>query len=181
MVDVVSILDHVADDARQADQGQAMSWYVFFLFLHILTAILAFGTAMLAFPFIGAFAEKESAHVNFAFRLSFAMGRRGVTPLALATFGFGIVLIVLGGWNPLTDEWLLISIILFLVTVVDAQLMTLPTVRRLAELTASPAESATGTPSADVSKLVRKVKIGGTTSAVLLATITLLMVWKPGS
>lgn len=158
-----------------------MSWYVFFLFLHILTAILAFGTAMLAFPFIGKFAEKESTHINFAFRLSYAMGRYGVTPLALATFGFGIVLLVLGGWNPLTEEWLLISIILFLITVVDSQVMTLPTVKRLAEVTASPTQGATGTLSTDVERLVRKVKIGGTTSAVLLTTITLLMVWKPAS
>lgn len=152
-----------------------MTWYVFVLFLHILAAILAFGTAMLAFPFIGAFAEKNPGHVNFAFRLSYALGRRAVTPVAIATFLLGLLLVILGDWNLVTDEWLTISIILFAVTVVDAQLVTLPTVAKLAEITVSDAASP------EVPRLVRKVRIGGTASAALLATITLLMVWKPGS
>jgi hypothetical protein len=33
----------------------------------------------------------------------------------------------------------------------------------------------------EVAGLVRKVRIGGTLSALLLVTITLLMVWKPGA
>lgn len=155
-----------------------MTWYVFFLFLHILAAILAFGTAMLAFPFIGAFSEKEPAHVNFALRLSYALGRRAVTPLALATFGLGIILIVVGDWDLFANEWLLMSIILFLMTVADAQLVTLPTVGRLAKLTSG--DNQAPVPQDEIDRLVRKVRIGGTASALLLATITLLMVWKPG-
>lgn len=156
-----------------------MTWRVFVLFLHILGSILAFGTAMLAFPFIGAFAEKEPAHLNFSLRLSYALGRRAVTPLALTTFGLGIVLIVLSDWDLFANEWLSISIVLFLVTVADAQLVTLPTVGRLVKLTSAGGDNAS-TSSIEIERLVRKVRIGGTVSALLLVTITLLMVWKPG-
>ncbi len=155
-----------------------MTWYVFFLFLHILGAILAFGTAMLAFPFIGAFSEKEPAHVNFGLRLSYALGRRAVTPAALSTFGLGIVLILVGDWDLFANEWLLVSIVLFLITVADAQLVTLPAVGRLVKLTSADNDATDS--GAEIDRLVRKVRIGGTASALLLTTITLLMVWKPG-
>lgn len=87
---------------------------------------------------------------------------------------------VLGDWNVFSNEWLLISIVLFLITVADAQLVTLPTVRRLADLTGTPNQSTAGN-EAEIPRLVRKVRIGGTFSALLLVTITLLMVWKPGA
>lgn len=161
-------------------EGEALTARVFFLFLHVLAAILAFGTAMLAFPFIGAFAGKEPQHANFAIRLNYALGKRAVTPLALATFVLGLILIAVGDWNIARNEWLLISIILFLITVADAQLITLPTVRKLVDVT-----SAAGPPSpeqaAEIGRLVRKVRLGGTFSALLLVVITLLMVWKPGA
>ncbi len=156
-----------------------MTWYVFVLFLHVLAAALAFGTAMMAFPFIGTFAEKHPAHVNFALRLNYALGKRGVTPLAMATFVLGILLVVMGDWNILESEWLSISIILFLITVLDAQLVTLPTVRKLVELT-DDTEASTSGGSEELRRLVRKLRVGGTFSAVILATIFLLMVWKPG-
>ena len=158
-----------------------MTWYVFFQFLHVLAAILAFGTAMLAFPFIGAFAGKEPTHVNFALRLNYALGRRAVTPLALATFLLGIVLVIVGDWELFANEWLVISIILFVITVADAQLVPLPAVARLVRLTASmPADSPTSPPP-EVAKLVRKVRVAGSVSALRLVAITLLMVWKPGA
>ncbi|MDP9233415.1 MAG: DUF2269 domain-containing protein [Actinomycetota bacterium] len=154
-----------------------MTWYVFFLFLHIFAALLAFGTAMLAFPFMGAFASREPEHLNFALRLRYALGRRAVTPLAAITLALGIVLIVLGHWDLFGDQWLLISIILFVVMVGEAQLLTLPAVGRLVELTGSPdAES-----SSEVANLLRKMRVAGVFSSLLLASIILLMVWKPGS
>lgn len=158
-----------------------MTWYVFFQFLHVLLAILAFGTAMLAFPFIAAFAAKDPAHMNFALRLNHALGRRAVTPLALTTFVLGIVLVIVGEWDFFANEWLVISTILFLLTIADAQLITLPAVGRLVELTAASAAGGPSAPSPEVMKLVRKVRLGGTVSAALLAIIVLLMVWKPGA
>ena len=88
-----------------------MTWYVLFLFLHIFAALLAFGTAMLAFPLIGVFAMKEPEHLNFALRLRYAIGRRAVTPLAVMTLVMGIVLIILGHWSLVGDPWLSISIV----------------------------------------------------------------------
>jgi uncharacterized membrane protein len=158
-----------------------MTWYVFFQFLHVLAAILAFGTGMLAFPFIGAFAQKEPAHVNFALRLNYALGRRAVTPLAVLTFVLGIVLVIVGDWDLSDNEWLVISIVLLVLTIGNAQLHTLPCVGRLVSVTASmPADRSAG-PSPEVAKLVREVRIGGAVNALMLATITLLMVWKPGA
>jgi Predicted integral membrane protein (DUF2269) len=157
-----------------------MTLYVFLLFLHVLGAILAFGTAMLAFPVIGALGEREPAHLNFALRVSYALGRYAVTPLALTTFLLGLALVALGGWDVFANAWLWMSIALFLVTVVDAQLITLPSVGRLVALTAPGADGQAGS-SHEIERLTRRVRVGGTVSAILLAVITLLMVWKPGS
>jgi hypothetical protein len=154
-----------------------VTWYVFFLFLHILAALLAFGTAMLAFPFIGIFAAKEPEHLNFALRLRYALGRRAVTPLAAITLVLGIVLIALGHWNLFGDQWLAISIVLFAALVAEAQLITLPRVGRLVDLTRTP----DGGSSAEVANLLRKTRMSGVFSGLLLVTIILLMVWKPGS
>jgi hypothetical protein len=155
-----------------------VSWYVFVQFMHVLFAILAFGTAMLAFPFIGAFAAKDPTHLNFALRLNYALGRRAVTPLAVTTFLLGIGLVIIGEWDFFASEWLWVSTILFLVTVADAQLITLPALARLIALTSS---SPSGGPSPEAMKLVRRVRLGGTLSGLLLAIIVLLMVWKPGA
>ncbi|MGH2703638.1 MAG: hypothetical protein ACRDJ4_00640 [Actinomycetota bacterium] len=125
-------------------------------------------------PFIGVFGEKEPAHLNFALRLSYALGPRAVTPLALTTFALGIVLIVMGDWDLFANEGLLAPIVLFLVTVVDAQLVTLPSVGRLAKLTTPSSTGKPAPPTPEISKLVRKVRIGGTLCATLLAIITLL-------
>jgi Predicted integral membrane protein (DUF2269) len=157
-----------------------MTLYVFLLFLHVLGAILAFGTAMLAFPVIGALGEREPAHHNFALRVSYVLGRYAVTPLALTTFMLGLGLVVLGGWDVFANEWLWISIVLFLATVLDAQLITLPAVGRLVDLT-RPSTEATIERVYEIGGLTRKVQLGGTFSAVLLVVITLLMVWKPGA
>jgi hypothetical protein len=155
-----------------------MTWYVFFLFLHIFAALLAFGTAMLAFPLIGLFAAREPEHLNFALRLRYAIGRRAVTPLAVITLVMGIVLIVVGHWSLFGDQWLSISVILFAVMVGEAQLVTLPMVGHLVEITGS---VPTGRAASEVAILLRKMRLSGMVSGVLLATIVLLMVWKPGS
>lgn len=157
-----------------------MTPYVFLLFLHVLGAILAFGTAMLAFPVIGILGEREPAHHHFALRVSYVLGRYAVTPLAVGTFVLGLGLVALGGWDVLANEWLWISIVLFLVTVLDAQLITLPSVGRLVALT-GPSATAIVDGNGELERLTRKVRLGGTVSAILLAVITLLMVWKPGS
>lgn len=86
----------------------------------------------------------------------------------------------LGDWNVFEAEWLWISIVLFLVTVVDAQLLTLPTVRRLVELT-TPTDAEPHEASPEVAALFRKVRRGGSLSAAILIIITLLMIWKPGT
>jgi hypothetical protein len=156
-----------------------MTFYVFLVFLHVLAAILAFGTAMLAFPIIGAFGEKEPTHLSFALRLNYAIGRRAVTPLALTTFGLGLVLVFVRRWDFFGNDWIWVSTLLFLITVADAQLVTLPAVRRLVELAAN--GDGVSRPSAEMGRLLRKVKLGGTLSAALLILITLLMIWKPSA
>ena len=158
-----------------------MSWYVFFKWIHILAAIMAFGTALLAFPFLGAFGAKEPPHLNFALRASYALGRRAVTPLAILTFVIGVVLIFVGGWNLLENEWLLISIGLFAIAFVEAQFVTLPAVNRLVQLTSSPPPPGATGPPPEVTKLVNRLRIGGIVSALTIAPIPLLMVWKPGA
>lgn len=65
----------------------------------------------------------------------------------------------------------------FLVTGLDAQLITLSAVARLVDLAAQPLDR---TAQPEVERLICNVRVGGTFSALLLVAITLLMGWKPG-
>ena len=158
-----------------------MTWYVFFVFLHVLSGFLAFGTAMLAFPVIGAFGGKEPAHVNFALRLNYALGRRAVTPIGLATFVLGVIAVIVGDWNVPANEWLWISIVLFVIAFSIAQFVTLPTVGRLVQLTSAPPPPGATGPPPEVMKLVQRTRIAGIVTGLMIATIILLMIWKPGT
>ncbi len=96
--------------------------------------ILAFGTAMLAFP-LSELSREGSDASQLCFAPELCVVAQGRYPLAPMTFALGIVLVILGDWNLWKNEWLPVSIVPCLATVADAQLITLPPVGRLAQLT----------------------------------------------
>ena len=173
-----------------------------FLYLHIAGVIIAFGPTI-AFPFIAARAAKEPMHGNFALRVSEHISSRVVEPGAVFVFLMGVGLIVSAGWNPLTELWLGLGIVLFLLTFTFALTVQLPTVKRMIALTSQPAPIVTdarhpgeqpamagpGTPAAagagpagpppEFLALSRKATRGGQFQMLMLFTILALMVVKP--
>ena len=80
----------------------------FFLFLHVMGAILAFGPTF-AYSIMGSMAGKEPQHANFSARQVEAIGNRLVYPLAIFQGITGVLLLIAAcrstrrtsrGWSP---------------------------------------------------------------------------------
>jgi hypothetical protein len=153
-----------------------------FLFLHIGGVIVAFGPTI-AFPFLGASAAKEPMHGNFALRVSELIGERVVEPGAAFVFLMGVGLIVTRGYNPLTELWLLVSIILFLIIFIYSLTVQVPRVRKMVAMTSGPppaaAEGVPAGPPPEFAELAAKSARAGMLSTVGLFILVFLMVFKP--
>jgi len=170
-----------------------MGWLgTLFLYLHIAGVIVAFGPTI-AFPFLAARAAEEPMHGNFVLRATEFLTERVVEPIAAFVFLTGVGLIVTRGYNPLTQLWLAIAIVLFLITFAFANLVQLRTVRKMVALTDRPPGEVAGAPPGTpgpvgagaggpppefVALSVRAAR-GGQFMGVMLFVILALMVVKP--
>ncbi len=71
------------------------SWYSFWLYLHILLVIAAFGPTF-AYPLIGALGQRNPQHAGFAIEVSEFISRRLTLPLAVLVPFTGLALIFTG-------------------------------------------------------------------------------------
>ncbi|MDQ2853615.1 MAG: DUF2269 family protein [Chloroflexota bacterium] len=156
-----------------------------FLFLHVLGAIIAFGPGF-SFPIIGRMSGAEPMHGNFATRVSFAISTQRVIPVALTMPVTGIGLIWSVGIDPFERgaRWLLLGIILYTVALVYSMAIQLPTVRQILALTAGPPPGAPpgpppGGPPPGLMALIARARRGGLLVSGLAAAIVFLMVVKP--
>jgi uncharacterized membrane protein len=181
-----------------------MAWLgTVFLYLHVAGVIIAFGPSI-AFPFFAAKAAKEPQHGNFVLRTTVFVQSRLVEPAAVFVFLMGVGLIVTRGYNPLTELWLLVAIVLFIITFSYALLVQLPTVKRMIALTSgppppvvtgaerageAPAMGGPGTPAApgagpagpppEFLALATKAGRGGQFMTAMIFIILALMIFKP--
>lgn len=150
-----------------------------FLFLHVIGAIIAFGPTFSAFPVIGQMAGKEPQHANFAARLNGRIFQVRTLPLAIFQGITGLVLIYLTGFNPFSELWLGLGIVLYLIALGYALAVQAPTGRRIAELTAlAPPPGASGPPP-ELLAAVKRSRRGGLFLELLIVAIVILMVTKP--
>lgn len=160
-----------------------MDWLgTLFLYLHIGGAIVAFGPTI-AFPFLAARAAKEPQHGNFVLRATEGITEKVVEPVAAFMFLMGVGLIVTRGYNPLEQLWVGLAIVLFLITFAFANLVQLPTVRKMVAITSQPPPAAAeGTPAGPPPEFVAlgaKAARGGQFMTLMLFVILALMVVKP--
>jgi uncharacterized membrane protein len=177
-----------------------LNLFPLFLFAHVLGAIIAFGPTF-SFPIIGRLGAQERQHGNFATRLSLALSRVQVVPFAILQGFTGVALIVTGNIDVLAKPWLLVSIVLYLVTLGYGILVQTPTVKRVIAMTsggppsgagpgpgsapapgaagAAPAGPPPGGPPPELVKLVRRIQLGGLFMMALVVSIVFLMVTKP--
>lgn len=161
-----------------------MDLFPWFLFAHVLGAIIAFGPTF-SFPIIGRMGGMEREHGNFATRVSSMLSRIQVVPFALLQGVTGLGLILTRNIDVMKAPWLMVSIVLYLVALGYAIFVQTPTVKRVLAMTTpgagGPPAGAppAGGPPAELMGLIRKIQRGGMILAALIITIVFLMVVKP--
>lgn len=161
-----------------------MSLFPWFLFAHVLGAIIAFGPTFSS-PIIGRMGARERAHGNFAMRVSRELARVQIVPLAIVQGITGVGLVVTGNIDILKLPWLMIAIVLYLIAIGFAIFVQTPRAKRIIAMTtpppdapASPVPPAGGPPPGLASEITQ-VKRGGMLLIGLVTTIVFLMVIKP--
>ena len=157
-------------------------WFPLFLFVHILTAIVAFGPTF-AFSIIGRMGGAEPQHANFATRVSNAISHRIVLPAALTMPISGILMIWSAGMD-VVQLWLLLGIGLYIVAITFSVLVQTPAVERLIQMTSmAPAPAGPGAavagPPPELRAAVARVQQGGMFLGVMIVVIVGLMVLRP--
>src|SRR5437762_11466118 len=145
-----------------------------FLFLHILGAIVAFGPTF-TFPIIGAMGGREPMHANFATRISYRISERVVLPLAIFQAITGVGLILTRHWDLLNTRWLLAGIILYIIALSTALFVLIPTTARIIAMTSAPPPPGAAGPPPGLLQLIRRVQRAGAINSVVIVAIVLLM------
>ena len=160
-----------------------MSLFPWLLFLHIFGAIIAFGPTF-SMMIIGRMGGAEPQHGNFATRVSEAISKERIFPLAILQGITGVGLIITGNVDLTKALWLDIAIVLYLIALGYAYFVQTPTVHAIIEMTKNPPPPPSqGGPRVEppvaLLALVAKVQRGGMLLAGLITAIVFLMVIKP--
>ena len=162
-----------------------MDWVLsILLFLHIFGAIVAFGPTY-SFILLGPMVGREPQHANFAIRYQHLVSTRMIAPLAILQGVTGLLIVWRTNINILATTWLLVAIVLYIIALVIAFTVLLPTASKLVEATSTPppppapdAPPRTGPPP-HIAALVRRARMAGMANAILIVVIVFLMVTKP--
>lgn len=149
------------------------------LALHVIGAIFIFGPTV-AYAFIGARASKEGAPVAWAIGLIDFIDAKWVNPLSLTlqpATGAWLIVNSKGLWDPFEsrNRWLLAGIILYTLATAFALFVQTPMGKKAHRM----AEANQFGP--EFGALMKKINMGGMLLTVVLLTIIILMVVKPGS
>jgi|HubBroStandDraft_6_1064221.scaffolds.fasta_scaffold311630_2 hypothetical protein len=157
-----------------------MNWFLLWLFLHILAAVIAFGP-IFVFPVVGGLAAQMPQHLRFAMELNHRIEQRLVLPLAVTMALSGAGLIWTANINIFQTPFLLVGVILYLVALGVAFRILLPTTVRLVHLVEqAPPAAVPGPPPQAVMTLIRRLQMFGGLTTVLFLVIIFLMVIQPG-
>lgn len=160
-----------------------MTWPQFWLILHVLAVVIAFGPTF-AFGLIAGMGQKNPQHARFAAEVSHLIETRLVLPVAVAVFVFGAVLIFVRDYDLLKSEWLLISIVLYIVAMAFSALVQGRWSKRmlaaLEALPPGPPPEGAGPPG-EIAELGKRLQMGGMFLSLIFVAILVLMIWRPGS
>jgi hypothetical protein len=166
-----------------------LNLFPWFLFAHVLGAIIAFGASFSTFPLLGAMSGKEPAHANFGTRVTVAISERVVRPMAILQGLTGLGLIWTASIDLTKALWLDVAIVIYLVALGYAIFVQIPLGRRIVELTSGgpppmPAAGAGAPPAPmgpppELLAAVTSARRGGVAISIALAVIVFLMVVKP--
>jgi len=157
-----------------------LNWFLFWLFLHILAAVIAFGP-IFVFPIVGTLVAQMPQHMRFATELNHRIEQRLVVPLALSMLVSGAGLVWTANINVFQTFFLLVGIVLYLAALAIAFTVLLPTTVQLVHLAEHAAPGvASGPPPAEIMDLVRRNQMFGGATMILFLVIIFLMIVQPG-
>jgi hypothetical protein len=160
--------------------ADSFRWFHLWLILHIMAVVAAFGPTF-AFGLIAALGQKKPQHAAFAVEVMDTIQRRMTIPVAVAVPILGTLLIYTGHFDLWKSEWLLIAIGLYIVLFGFAVFVQNPNSARMLQLLSAPPPPGTAGPPPEVAALGKKLQMGGAFLGVLILSILVLMVWRPGS
>ncbi|HXY71944.1 MAG TPA: DUF2269 family protein [Actinomycetota bacterium] len=156
-------------------------WLTFFLVLHVLVAIAAFGPSY-AYPVIGRFAQEGPQSARLVARMTHAVQVRVQIPGAIVMPFLGLALVYLGHYRLWQSQWLVISIALYTIAFFYAVGVQTPLIARMSRALARlPDPPPAGGPPPEIGAMARRVRVNGIFLTTLITAIVILMVWKPGN
>ena len=159
-----------------------LDFYAIILFLHIGSAIVAFGVTF-AFPVIFTAIQRGDVSALPAWHeAEIQIGRKLITPGAILVLLTGIYLAI-DRWSD-SGPWFSVAGVIVIVLLGLGHGFFVPQSRKMkaqaeADLAAGAAER--GAMSAEYDALGKRVAVVGTLSSLLVLVALLLMVWKPGA
>lgn len=158
-----------------------MNWLLFWLFLHITAAVIAFGPTFV-FPLVGSLARRNPASFAFAVEVNHAIETKLVAPLAVSMAVSGVGLIFSANINVLQSTFLWVGILLYLCAIGLAFGVAIPTTAKLRTLAhaASGGQATPGPPPPQVLALVKRAQGTGMVLGLLFFVIIFLMIVQPG-
>ena len=151
-----------------------MNWFLFWLFLHILAAIIAFGP-IFVFPLVGILAAKQPQHIAFAVAINEAIEERLVTPVGATMLISGAGLIWTANINFFATPYLIVAVVLYLAALGIGTGVLLPNTRKMMAIV----EKDQG-PTPELFRLIKaNQQLGGATTVAFLV-IVFLMIIQPG-
>lgn len=149
-----------------------MTLYVFLKFLHILAAMVAVGTNVTYFVWLGR-VRAEPEQELFVLRGIKLLDSRLANPGYFALLGLGIVLVLVGGLSFGTF-WIAASLVLYVAVALFGVLLFAPALRRQREILAGE-----GPRSPSAGRASRRTAVAGALTMVPVLVIVFLMVVKP--
>jgi uncharacterized membrane protein len=150
-----------------------VDWYPWLKTLHILFAIVAVGLNI-SYGIWQARATREPEHMGYALRGIKFLDDRVANPAYGGLLIVGILLVLLGPWE-FTQFWVLAAIALYLVMGTVAFFFYSPLLKRQIA-----AYEASGAATPEFAALGARARLVGIVLAVIVVTIIMLMVVKPG-
>ena len=167
-----------------------MGWFNLWLYLHILAVIVAFGPSFTFGP-ISAMMRKNPQHAVFGAEIIEFIESKMTIPLAVLVplFGTALIYTAPGHIDLWKSEWLIIAIVLYTITFAFALFVQTKNITRMVRLLKSmpppasgpPSEGAPAGPPPEIAALGKKLQLGGIYLSVMVLTILVLMIWRPGN
>lgn len=151
-----------------------MDFYPWLKALHVLLAIVAVGFNM-SYGLWQARAGRQPEHMGYALKTIKLIDDRIANPAYVGLALIGIVLILIGPYD-FEDVWVIVSIGLYLLLAVIGLALYSPTLKRQIA-----AYEASGARTEEFAALTGRSRMLGAVLGVIVITIVVLMVVKPGA